>query len=68
MISTCSPRFFVDINYNNKIITAHCPNSGSMMGLLDEGNRVWFSKENNPGETNDFFPVKHYNHPQSNTP
>ena len=41
-------RFFVDINYNNKIITAHCPNSGSMMGLLDEGNRVWFSKENNP--------------------
>ena len=41
-------RFFVDIKYNNRIITGHCPNSGSMMGLLDEGNRVWFSKENNP--------------------
>ena len=41
-------RFFVDILYKDKIITAHCPNSGSMMGLLDKGNRVWFSKENNP--------------------
>ena len=28
-------RFFVDIKYKNKIITAHCPNSGSMMGLLN---------------------------------
>ena len=41
-------RFFVDINYKNKIITAHCPNSGSMMGLLNKGNKVWFSKSNNP--------------------
>ena len=41
-------RFFVDINYKNKIITAHCPNSGSMMGLLDAGNKVWFSKSNDP--------------------
>ena len=41
-------RFFVDINYKNKIITAHCPNSGSMMGLLDLGNKAWFSKSNNP--------------------
>ena len=37
-------RFFVDIKYKNKIITGHCPNSGSMMGLLNEGNRVWFSE------------------------
>ena len=28
-------RFFVDIKYKNKIITSHCPNSGSMMGLLE---------------------------------
>ena len=28
-------RFFVDIKYKNKIITGHCPNSGSMMGLLN---------------------------------
>ncbi len=41
-------RFFVDIKFKNKIITAHCPNSGSMMGLLGENNKVWFSKSNNP--------------------
>ena len=41
-------RFFVDIEYKNKIITAHCPNSGSMMGLLNKGNSVWFSEASNP--------------------
>ena len=41
-------RFFADINYKKKIITAHCPNSGSMLGLLEKGNRVWFSLSNNP--------------------
>ena len=41
-------RFFVDIMYQNKTITAHCPNSGSMMGLLNTGNKVWFSKSDNP--------------------
>ena len=41
-------RFFIDIKYKNKIITAHCPNSGSMMGLLDVGNTVWFSLSDNP--------------------
>ena len=41
-------RFFVDIKYKNKIITAHCPNTGSMMGLLDKNNNVLFSKSDNP--------------------
>tara|TARA_B100000029_G_scaffold104363_1_gene94903 strand:- start:720 stop:1412 length:693 start_codon:yes stop_codon:yes gene_type:complete len=41
-------RFFVDIKYRNEIITAHCPNSGSMMGLLNLNNNVWFSKSNDP--------------------
>ena len=41
-------RFFVDIKINNKIITAHCPNTGSMEGLLKKGNKVWFTKSNNP--------------------
>jgi len=41
-------RFFVNISYKNKTLIAHCPNSGSMMGLLDEGNKVWFSTSNNP--------------------
>ena len=41
-------RFFVDVRVNNKTITAHCPNSGSMMGLLDKNNKVWISKSKNP--------------------
>ena len=41
-------RFFVDIKINNQIITAHCPNTGSMYGLLKRGNKVWVSKSNNP--------------------
>ena len=41
-------RFFADIIYKNKVITAHCPNTGSMMGLLNSGNKVWFSKSDDP--------------------
>ena len=41
-------RFFVDVKINNQIITAHCPNTGSMYGLLKKGNKVWLSKSNNP--------------------
>ena len=41
-------RFFVDIKYKNRIITGHCPNSGSMMGLLNKGNKVWFSESDKP--------------------
>ena len=40
-------RFFVDVKVNNKIITAHCPNTGSMMGLLKKNNKVWITKTNN---------------------
>ena len=40
-------RFFVDIKVKNKVITAHCPNTGSMMGLLKKGNKVWFTESNN---------------------
>ncbi len=40
-------RFFVDIKLKNKIITAHCPNPGSMLNLLKEGNSVWFTKSKN---------------------
>jgi sugar fermentation stimulation protein A len=40
-------RFFVDVNIKNKIITAHCPNSGSMMGLLKKNNRVWITEATN---------------------
>ena len=41
-------RFFVDIKYKNEIISCHCPNTGSMMGLLNRGNKVWFSETNKP--------------------
>src|SRR6056300_664945 len=41
-------RFFVDVEHNKKIITAHCPNSGSMLGLLNTGNESWISKSDNP--------------------
>ncbi len=40
-------RFFVDIEINDKIVTAHCPNTGSMLGLLKKGNKVWISKTDN---------------------
>ena len=41
-------RFFVDIKIKDKIVTAHCPNTGSMLGLLKKGNKVWISKTDNP--------------------
>ncbi len=41
-------RFFTDIEVNNKILIAHCPNTGSMMGLLDKNNQVWLTHHNNP--------------------
>ena len=40
-------RFFVDIKLKNKTVTAHCPNPGSMIKLLDKGNPVWITKSKN---------------------
>ena len=41
-------RFFVDIKIGSKIVTAHCPNTGSMIGLLKKNNKVWLTKSNDP--------------------
>ena len=41
-------RFFADIKVNNKIVTAHCPNTGSMQGLLDQGNEVLVTEHTDP--------------------
>ena len=41
-------RFFADIKVNNKIITAHCPNTGSMQGLIDKGNDVLLTEHDDP--------------------
>ena len=41
-------RFFTDVKLNKEIVTAHCPNTGSMMGLLEEGNEVYLIKNDDP--------------------
>ena len=41
-------RFFTDIKLNKEVVIAHCPNTGSMKGLLDEGNEVFISKNDDP--------------------
>ena len=40
-------RFFADIKLGNKVVTAHCPNPGSMFKLLEKGNRAWITESNN---------------------
>lgn len=42
-------RFLADVELENgEIVTAHCANSGSMMGLAVPGSRVWLSPNRNP--------------------
>jgi len=41
-------RFFADVKINKKIVTAHCPNTGSMKGLIEEGNEVYLHKNDDP--------------------
>ena len=41
-------RFFVDVDIKDKTVTAHCPNTGSMKGLLDRENEVYLLKNNDP--------------------
>ena len=41
-------RFFVDVKLDNETVTAHCPNTGSMKGLLDQENDVYLLKHDDP--------------------
>lgn len=41
-------RFFTDIEFEGEVLTAHCPNTGSMMGLKDPGQACLFSTTDDP--------------------
>jgi sugar fermentation stimulation protein A len=41
-------RFLADIQLAEDVITAACPNTGSMLGCADPGNRVWLSESDSP--------------------
>ena len=42
-------RFLADVRLlDGEIVTAHCPNTGSMMGCQPEDARVWLSRASNP--------------------
>jgi sugar fermentation stimulation protein A len=41
-------RFFIDVKLSKEIVTAHCANTGSMKGLLDEGNDVYLLSNSDP--------------------
>jgi len=41
-------RFFVDVKIGSKVVTAHCPNTGSMLGLLKKNNKVWLTRSDDP--------------------
>ena len=41
-------RFFADIKLDKETITAYCPNTGSLLGLLNEGSEVLIAILDNP--------------------
>ena len=41
-------RFLADVETDGGLVTAHCPNTGSMLGCKDAGMRVWLSPAANP--------------------
>jgi len=41
-------RFFADIKLDKETITAYCPNTGSLLGLLNEGSEVLIAIVDNP--------------------
>ena len=41
-------RFLADVQLPGEVVTAACPNTGSMMGCAEPGSRVWLSVHDSP--------------------
>ncbi|MEO8669491.1 MAG: DNA/RNA nuclease SfsA [Bauldia sp.] len=41
-------RFLADMDIGGEVVTAHCANPGSMIGLAEPGMRAWLSRATNP--------------------
>lgn len=41
-------RFLADVEVAGETLTAHCPNTGSMLGCAEPGSPVWLSRATNP--------------------
>ena len=42
-------RFLADVRLkNNNVMTVHCANTGSMMGLANTNQKIWIENSNNP--------------------